>query len=82
VIDLPSAMTLDELYALPVVVPLWPEAGRAFGLGRTATYQLAKTGQFPCRILRLGNAWKVPRADLLRALGETDPLHSERADPA
>lgn len=28
----------------PVLVPLWPEAGRALGLGRTKMFELAKSG--------------------------------------
>jgi hypothetical protein len=65
-------VTLDELLALPVVVPLWPTAGRALDLGRTATYSLAQRGEFPVPILRLGNQYKVPTAGLLRALGIND----------
>lgn len=69
---LPEPMRMDELRNLPTVVPLWPEGGRAFGLGRGKTYELARLGLFPCRTLRLGNAIKVTRADILRALGEVE----------
>ena len=69
---LAPALTAKELHALPVSVPLWPTAGRAFGLGRTQTYELARRGEFPARVLRLGNSYRVTRADLLRALGETE----------
>ncbi|WP_460443879.1 hypothetical protein [Amycolatopsis cihanbeyliensis] len=44
-------------------------AGRALGLGRTLAYELAKKDEFPCRVLRLGNSYRVVTADLLRVLG-------------
>lgn len=62
------AMTQEELEALPVAVDL-VTAGRAFGIGRTTAHSLARTGQFPCRVLRAGSAYRVTKADLLRALG-------------
>lgn len=58
-----------ELLNLPVSVELWPTAARAFGMGRTQAYELAKRGEFPTPVLRLGNRYRVNRADLLRALG-------------
>ncbi|WP_067141607.1 helix-turn-helix domain-containing protein [Microtetraspora malaysiensis] len=61
-------MSLTELAKLPAVIDL-VTAGRALGLGRTKTYQLAKTGQFPCRIIRIGKTYLVPTADLLALLG-------------
>ena len=45
---------------------LWPEAGRALGLGRAATYNAAKAGQIPC--LRIGKRLLVPRAAFNRLL--------------
>lgn len=61
-------MTPEELLALPVSVSLIT-AGRAFGMGRTKAYELAKRNEFPCRVIRIGPAYRVARADLLRALG-------------
>lgn len=66
-------MTHDELMALPVAVDL-VTAGQAYGMGRTLAYDLAKRGEFPCRVLRVGNCYRVTRADLLRGLGETDDV--------
>lgn len=62
-------MTRAELLALPVAVDL-ATAGRAFGLSRTKAHELVQSGQFPCVVLRLGKAYRVPRSDLLTALGE------------
>lgn len=67
-------MTRAELLALPVVVPLL-DAGRAFGLGRDATYDLARRGELPFQVLALGRRKVVTRAALLDALG----LHDDSA---
>ncbi len=61
-------MTVEELLALPVSVDL-VTAGRAFGLGRTKAFELAKTGEFPCRVLRVGAKYRVPRTAIFEALG-------------
>ncbi|MCE6999593.1 hypothetical protein LZG04_32980 [Saccharothrix sp. S26] len=44
-------------------------AGRALGIGRTKTYELARSDQLPVRVLRLGSTYRVATADLLRVLG-------------
>jgi hypothetical protein len=62
----------QEVLDLPASVDL-VTAGLAFGIGRTMAHQLARNGEFPCRVLRLGNAYRVPRAEILRALGITEP---------
>lgn len=61
-------MTTNELLSLPVSVDL-VTAGRAFGLGRTKSHELARTGAFPCTVLRVGDRYRVPRSALLSALG-------------
>lgn len=66
-----EGMTRDELLALPVSFDLMV-AARALGMGRTLAYDLAKRGTFPTRVLRLGNKYRVTRADLLRELGEAE----------
>ena len=64
-------MRRGELLALPVSVDLLT-AGRALGVGRTTAYELARRGEFPTPVLRLGTRYRVNRADLLRALGVTE----------
>ena len=54
--------------ALPVSVDL-VTAARCFGIGRTKAHELARAGEFPCDVLRLGVKYRVTRAALLRALG-------------
>src|SRR5260370_18865603 len=65
---MPARMSVAELLALPPAVDL-PTAGRAWGLGRTKSHELARAGEFPCPVLRLGHAYRVTRSDLLRSLG-------------
>ena len=64
-------MQTEEVLELPVTVDLLT-AARAFGLGRTVAYALAKRGEFPCRVFRAGGRYVVARGDLLRALGITE----------
>ena len=69
-------MSRDELLALPAAIDL--ETGnRALGLGRSKGYELARRGLYPCKVLRLGNAYRVVTADLLEVLGL--PSHQQGA---
>ena len=74
-----SPMTQSELETLPVSFDI-VVAGRAYDMGRTKAYELAKRGEFPCRVLKIGNSYRVTRADLLRSLG-LDPMTAKPAAP-
>jgi excisionase family DNA binding protein len=50
-------------------VPLWPDAARAWGVGRAKVFELARQGQLPFPAYKLGRSWRVPTAALRRALG-------------
>ncbi len=63
-----KGMAKDELLALPAAVDL-ETANRALGLGRSKGHELAKRGLYPCRVLRLGNAYRVVTAELQALLG-------------
>ncbi|MFI0487079.1 DNA-binding protein [Actinomadura sp. 9N215] len=63
-----AGLTAAEIRSLPATIDL-VTAGRVFGVGRTKAYQLARTGQFPCRVLRVGRNYRVPTAELLTVLG-------------
>ncbi|MER7968658.1 hypothetical protein ABTX35_06540 [Streptomyces sp. NPDC096080] len=63
-----KGMSREELLELPAAVDL-DTGNRALGLGRSKGYELAKRGQYPCKVLRLGNAYRVVTADLLALLG-------------
>ncbi|MDX3559037.1 helix-turn-helix domain-containing protein [Streptomyces europaeiscabiei] len=60
-------LTRSELLALPAAVDV-ETAARAFGIGRTTAYALAKADEFPCKVVRAGKAYRVITADLLRVL--------------
>jgi hypothetical protein len=64
----PIQMSTTELHELPVAFDL-ETAGRAFGLGRTKSHELARAGDFPCPVRRLGRRYRVTKADLFRELG-------------
>jgi hypothetical protein len=72
-----KALSADQVRALPASTDL-ETAGRCFGLGRTTSYQLARSDEFPTRVLRLGSQWRVTRADIMVALG----IAEESADRA
>ena len=70
-----STLTTAEVLALPATVDICT-AGRAFGLGRTVSYRLANSGQFPCKVVRAGASYRVVTADLRRVLelGEAEEV--------
>ena len=74
-----QALTLAEIAELPAVTGL-VTAGRALGLGRTKAYELARAGQFPCPVIRVGSSWLVPSAGLLAVLGL--PVPGAQAGPS
>ena len=49
-------------------IPLWPDAGQAYGTGKSLTYELAARGEFPGAI-RVGRKYVVATAELRRKLG-------------
>ncbi len=61
-------LSIKALYELPPTVDI-STAARAIGLGRRKAYELAKRGEFPCRLLRIGTQYRVPTAELLGLLG-------------
>jgi hypothetical protein len=53
-------------------------AALALGMGRTKAYDLARRDQFPCRVIRIGETYRVPTAGLLELLGVTAEVqHSQ-----
>jgi hypothetical protein len=59
-------LTPAEITQLPAVVDL-------VAAGRAKSYQLAKDGHFPVRLIRAGRSYLVPTADLLTLLGLPTP---------
>lgn len=65
---MPAMMSDAELLALPPNIGL-TDAARAFGLGRTKAAELARAGEFPCAVMRVGKRYRVNRSALYAALG-------------
>ncbi len=72
-------LTEAELLSLPAAVDL-ATAGRALGIGRTKAFELAKAGQFPIKVLQVGQKYRVPRTAILEAL-DVKPPAAAREDP-
>ena len=60
-------VTIAQLRATPTVDLM--TAAAALGLGRTKAYELARRGQFPCRVIRIGEVYRIPTPGLLELLG-------------
>lgn len=67
-----SANRVPQATDMPLTMPVWPDAAKVLGLGRSVAYEMVRSGTFPCRVLRLGGKIRVSRADLLRYLGESE----------
>ncbi|WP_370092528.1 helix-turn-helix transcriptional regulator [Streptacidiphilus sp. MAP12-20] len=68
-----------DLLALPVFVNL-QTAAAVLGLGRSTAYDLAHREAFPCRVLKVGRAYRVPSEELRRLAGvEQQPAPSSDA---
>jgi predicted DNA-binding transcriptional regulator AlpA len=61
-------LTIDDVRQLPPVVDV-PTASAALGLGRSAAYELIRTGQWPTPALGLGKLIRIPTGPLLELLG-------------
>jgi hypothetical protein len=57
-----------DLEDLPPTVPL-QVASRILGIGRDHSYELAKAGTYPVRVLESKGRFKVSKFDLLAYLG-------------
>ena len=60
--------TVEDVRALGVTTDV-PTAGSVLGLGSTQSREMARRGEFPCRVLSLGRLRRVIVADLLTLLG-------------
>jgi hypothetical protein len=74
------AMSEAELLALPSAVDL-TTAGRALGIGRTKAFELARAGEFPVRVIRVGQKFRVSKAVILEALGVTPVASTGESGP-
>ncbi len=66
-------MTADEIRALPAMIPLYT-ANEALDLGRSTGYRLAKAGEYPVPVKRVGNGYRVATHEVLAFIGlSADP---------
>lgn len=72
------SLRAEELLACGVTVPLIPTAAQVFGLSDWLAYDLARRGEFPVPVRRIGQRLFCNTADLLRAVGLT-PIGSDPA---
>ena len=61
------AMTLDDIRTGPPTLDV-ATAGRLLGISRSYAFELARRGEFPCRLLKVGSRYRVPRTALLAVL--------------
>ncbi len=71
-------LPVTEALELPVMFDVWPTLGAALGIGRTATYQLAREDALPIPCIRVGKQLRARRSDLLNFLG----IREENGDGA
>jgi predicted DNA-binding transcriptional regulator AlpA len=71
----PGRMDLDDL---PPTINI-ETAATILGCGRSLAYDLARRGEFPCRVIRLGRRYVIPTADLLRVVGVSAHNTTEQA---
>ncbi len=60
-------MTVERAQNLPPVVDV-PTAAAILGIGRTAAYELIRSGEWPTPVLRLGKLIRIPSAPLLQLI--------------
>ena len=62
-----TSVTISQLRSTATVDLM--TAARALGLGRTRAYELAKRNEFPCKVIRIGETYRIPTPGLLELLG-------------
>jgi hypothetical protein len=60
--------SVEQIRALGVTTDI-VTAGSVLGIGRTTAYRLARSGEFPVPLLKVGNRYLVAVAHLLSAVG-------------
>jgi len=59
--------TAEKVRELGLVTSL-ETAAQILGIGRSKAYEMARTGQFPVRLMRVGRVYRVPVNAVLRYL--------------
>ncbi|MEU6641266.1 DNA-binding protein [Saccharomonospora sp. NPDC046836] len=63
------APTLEEIKANWPAVSRIPQACAALDISRSHGYELLKRGEFPCRVIKVGNSYRAITASLIEVLG-------------
>ncbi|MFJ1795370.1 helix-turn-helix transcriptional regulator [Kitasatospora griseola] len=71
VLDLPDLAIRQRIASLPPAIRL-PDANELLSLSRTTGYKLARAGQYPCSVLRVGSEYRVRKHELQRLLQVRD----------
>jgi len=74
-----SRWTVEAVRDLGVTTDV-ETAGAVLGIGRTKAYELAKSGQFPVKVLRVGRRYLVPVPALLRLVDANEGSDLATAD--
>ncbi|MCF6468889.1 helix-turn-helix domain-containing protein [Nonomuraea sp. MG754425] len=77
----PTGHPVQAAQLAPEVISLLA-AGRLLGLSRTTAYRLARAGEFPCRVLRIGGRYAVPVRGLRALLDHTNHQDGGQDRPA
>jgi hypothetical protein len=62
-----SCWTADAVRALGLTTDI-ETAGQILGIGRTKTYEMARNNQFPVRVFRVGNRYRIAAQAILELL--------------
>lgn len=76
----PAHATLDEIRANWPPTLAVPTAAEVLGISASGSYELIKRGEFPCRVLKVGNRYRVVTSSLVRLL-EADDASLSHPDP-
>jgi hypothetical protein len=63
----PRSWTIDKVRALGSTTDI-ETAGAILGIGRSKSYELARSDQFPVRVLHIGRRYLVPVPSILALL--------------
>jgi helix-turn-helix protein len=63
------ALTLSEIQQWPASVAV-STAAAAFGISRSHAYELITRSEFPAKVIRVGNRYRVITASIIRALSD------------
>jgi hypothetical protein len=66
-----TVWTIDTVRNLGATIDV-ETAGAILGIGRSKSYELAKAGEFPVRIVRIGRRYLVPTTGILALLNITE----------